>query len=74
MSRARLLAMPNSHAVSLARRRLERCVLLDHEYGHQVNERGAGLLRRSTFAAYLDLREAGLGAEADLILRQGSAS
>ena len=70
----RLPTVPTTTALDLARRQLERSLRLEREYGDQLNDYGHRLVRRAAFASYLEMRDAGLTAEADLILRQGSVS
>ena len=59
---------------TLAQDAERRSVRLAEEFSsgpYQLNERGEQLLHRFAFAAYVDLRDAGLAAEAALILAGG---
>ena len=58
-------------AVRLARTRLKRLCAVDAVYGSNLNEQGLSMLRRATFSVYLDLRDAGLEAEARALISGG---
>jgi hypothetical protein len=54
----------------LALQRLGRFAALEREYAGQLNEAGVRLVRASTFSAYCDCRDLGVGKRADEILNQ----
>jgi hypothetical protein len=54
----------------LALQRLGRFAALEREYAGQLNEAGVRLVRASTFSAYCDCRDLGVGKRAEHILAQ----
>ena len=68
--RRRLTTLSQRVQTELALQRLGRFVALEREYAGQLNEAGVRLVRASTFSAYCDCRDLGVGKRADQILSQ----
>jgi hypothetical protein len=68
--RRRLTTLSPRAQTELALQRLGRFAALEREYAGQLNEAGIRLVRASTFWAYCDCRDLGVGKRADQILTQ----